>query len=71
MDLVLITITEENIHWAVNLNFERIFEALKYKVQLSGSATLQGNWNFQNLYTIRGITSNGPCSAYPNTGPGT
>ncbi len=66
MDVELITITQSNIDWAVNENWARIFEAITFKVAMNSSVKLQGDWDFQGLYTIRGIVSNGPCSALPN-----
>ncbi len=66
-ELELITITADNLHWAVNENFKRIYAALRFKVPMTGKVNLQGDWDFQNLYTIRGIVSNGPGSAMPNS----
>lgn len=67
MAISLHTITANNIQWAINENFTRIFEELRYKVPMNGRVSLQGDWDFQNLYTIRGIVSNGPGSALPNS----
>lgn len=63
MALDLITITQENIGWAFNENFRRIFEELQYKVPVNGTVVLQGDWDFQNLYTILGIVEDGANSA--------
>ena len=65
MALDLITITADNLHWAVNENWKRIFAAMEYKVPMNGRVVLRGDWDFQGLYTIRGITSVGPGSALP------
>lgn len=65
--LVLETITADNMHWAINENFSRIYAALRYKVPMNGVVNLQGDWDFQSLYTIRGIVSDGPGSAKPNS----
>lgn len=67
MDLELITVTHDNISWAINENFKRIYDAVRYKVPMNGQVSLLGDWDFQNLYTIRGIVSAGPGSALPNS----
>lgn len=67
MNVELITITQGNLTWAVNENWRRIFEAIKYKVPMNGKVRLQGDWDFQTLYSIRGIVSDGPKSALPNS----
>jgi hypothetical protein len=66
MALELITITQSNAHWAVDENFRRIREELKHKVPVDGTAVLEGNWNFGGVFTVRGITSDGPETAIPN-----
>ncbi len=65
--LDLITITQANVTWAVSENYRRIYEAIRYKVPMNGRISLQGDWDFQSLYTIRGIVSAGPGSALPNS----
>ncbi len=67
MALELVTVTTDNITWAVNENIRRIGVEIAYKVPINGEVVLQGNWDFQNLYTIRGIVSAGPCTALPNS----
>ena len=63
MALELITITADNIHWAFDENFRRIFEELKYKVPVTGKVQLEGDWDFQNTYSIFGVTEDGTHSA--------
>lgn len=65
MALDLITITQDNLSWAVNENLKRIYAELEYKVPLEGSVRLQGDWDFQNAYTIRGVVAIIPKSVIP------
>lgn len=67
MNLDLLTITQGNLIWAVTENWDRIYEAIKFKAPMNGTVRLEGDWDFQSLYTIRGIVSNGPNSAKPNS----
>lgn len=64
--LNLITITAENMHWAVNENFVRIYSALGYKVPLTGKVQLLGNLDFASTYTVRNFSEDGPTSATKN-----
>lgn len=61
-----IVVTQDNLTWAVNENWRLIYEELRYKVPMNGAVQLKGDWDFQNLYTIRGIMSDGPNTAIPN-----
>lgn len=63
MALALITITQDNLQWAVNENIRLIREELRYKVPANGKVALQGDWDFQSLYTIQGVTESGIHSA--------
>ncbi len=67
MSYTPIVVTQQNLGWAVNENFRLIYEEIKKKVPMNGVVVLEGDWDFQNLYTIQGIVSNGPCSALPNS----
>lgn len=64
--LDLITITADNLHWAVNENLKRIYAELAFKVPLTGRAVLKGDWDFQDTYSVRGVVSSLPNSALPN-----
>ena len=65
MALDIITITQDNASWAIRENFRRIYEELEYKVPNIGTVKLEGNWDFQNLYSIFNVTgSSEGTSAY-------
>lgn len=63
MALELVTVTQDNVHWAVNENFRRIYEEMRYKVPMQGRVVLEGDWDFQSLYNIVGANDKGPQSA--------
>lgn len=66
MNVSFITITPTNYRWAVMENFYRAYAALHYKVPMNGKVVLLGNWDFDG-HILRGIVSNGPQSALPNS----
>lgn len=68
MDIELLTITADNVLWAVNENFKRVHEALKYKVPLNGKVVLKGNWDFGGSYTMFGVVPAGTNTAIPLSG---
>lgn len=68
MALDLITITQDNVSYAVRENFRRIYRELENKVPNIGTVRLQGNWDFQNLYSVYNVTgSSEGTSAYSET----
>lgn len=66
MALTLITVTADNLHEACTENWRRIYAELEHKLPLTGTVVLQGNIDFSNLYTIKGIVPAGPNTAYSN-----
>lgn len=64
MALELIELTPDNLHTALNENFRRIYAEIARKVPLNGNITLEGDWDFQGLYTVLGPTPDGEHSAY-------
>lgn len=62
-----ITLTQDNIHWALSENFRRAYEELKYKVPVNGTAVLQGDADFKGTGTILNVVPLGPNSAVPNS----
>ena len=64
MALELIEVTPENLHTAVNENFRRIYAEIERKVPLNGRIQLQGDWDFQGIYTVLGPTPAGPNTAF-------
>lgn len=70
MNVELLTITQANLSWAVNENWRRIFEAIRYKVPMNGVCRLEGDWDFQGLYSIRGIVNLDDTSAQSKTEAG-
>ncbi len=67
MSYTPVVVTADNIIPAINENFSLIYKEMGYKVPMNGKAVLQGDWDFQNLYTILGVVSDGPNSALPNS----
>lgn len=63
MSLELITITTENISWALTENLLRIYSEIEQKFPVNGKVQLAGDLDFNNLYTVRGVTDLGPRSA--------
>ncbi len=61
--MTFITLTTENIHWALNENLRMLAEEIKYKLPANGRARLLGNLDLAG-HTITGIVANGPQSAY-------
>lgn len=59
-----VIITEDNIQQALEENFLLIFRELEYKMPIRGVAILQGDLNFNNLYTVVGVLPAGPNSAF-------
>jgi len=66
MALTLVTVTAANLHEACNENWRRIYEEIGKKVPLTGTIRLEGDIDFDNLYTIKGITPDGPNTAISN-----
>lgn len=63
MALDLITITQDNVSYAVRENFRRIYRELAFKVPLQGSVRLEGDWDFDNTYSVFNVTADGDTSA--------
>lgn len=61
-----IVVTAENINYAVTQNWNLIYAELAKKIPLTGTFRLEGDIDFDNQFTIKGIVADGPNTAYPN-----
>lgn len=58
-----IEVTPQNLHSAINENLRLIAEELAFKFPIRGNVELLGDLDFQGLYTILGVQTNGQHSA--------
>lgn len=58
-----IVITEDNIHWALTANLRLVYSELAEKFPVAGKVVLAGDLDFDDSFTVKGVTPAGPRTA--------